>query len=180
MEQVQPESPTRYLLPDQSLEEKSTCVIDYNSPATYPISTKKRKRLVKKEKAEKKPKTNMIRQECEGKTFHEAPRLQKMGKGWKSKSWRKERSLTLMFFWTSSHSNGILHHLVLLKPLQNPLGICHHRPAEAQRSCTLVLCIRTILYKRKRPTLSTAIRGTTNALSEIVLSAVEWTMSSIT
>ena len=67
MEEVQPESPTRYMLPDQSSEEKSTCLIDYNSPATYPISTKKRKRLVKKEKAETKPKTKKIKQEPEGK-----------------------------------------------------------------------------------------------------------------
>ena len=67
MEEVQPESPTRYMLPDQSSEEKSTCLINYNSPTTYPISTKKRKRLVKKEKAEKKPKTKKIKQELERK-----------------------------------------------------------------------------------------------------------------
>ena len=67
MEEVQPESPTRYMLPDQSSEEKSTCLIDYNSLTTYPISTKKRKRLIKQEKAEKKPKTKKIKQEPEGK-----------------------------------------------------------------------------------------------------------------
>ena len=67
MEQVQPESPTRYMLPDQSSEEKSTCLIDYNSSTTYPISTKKRKGLVKKEKTEKKPKTKKIKQEPKGK-----------------------------------------------------------------------------------------------------------------
>ena len=65
MEEVQPESPTRYMLPDQSSEEK--CLIDNNSLTTYPISTKKRKRLIKKEKAEKKPKTKKIKQEPEGK-----------------------------------------------------------------------------------------------------------------
>ena len=79
MEQIQPESPPRYKLPDQSSEEKSTCIIDYNSPATYPISTKKRKRLVKKEKAEKKPKTKKIKQEWEGKTFHEVPPIVENG-----------------------------------------------------------------------------------------------------
>ena len=79
MEEVQPESPTRYMLPDQSSVQKSICLIDYNSPATYPISTKKRKRLVKKEKAEKKPKTKKIKQECEGKTFHEAPPIVENG-----------------------------------------------------------------------------------------------------
>ena len=81
MEQVQPESPTRYMLPNQSSEKKSTCMIDYsyNSPATYLISTKKRKRLVKKEKAEKKPKTKRIKQECEGKTFHEVPLIVENG-----------------------------------------------------------------------------------------------------
>ena len=73
MEQIQPESPTRYMLPDQSSEEKSTCLTDYNSPATYPISTKKRKRVVKKKKGEKKPKTKKIKQEPEGKTFNEVP-----------------------------------------------------------------------------------------------------------
>ena len=79
MEQVQPESPTRYMLPDQSSEEKSTCLIDYNSLTAYPISTKKRKRLVKKEKAEKKLKTKKIKQECEGKTFHEVPPIVENG-----------------------------------------------------------------------------------------------------
>ena len=79
MEQIQPESPTRYKLPDQSSEEKSTCIIDYNPPATYPISTKKRKRLVKKKKAEKKPKTKKIKQEWEGKTFHEVPPIVENG-----------------------------------------------------------------------------------------------------
>ena len=67
MEEVEPESPTRYMLPDQSSEEKNTCLIDYNSPATYPISTKKRKRLVKKEKAKTELKTKKIKQEPEGK-----------------------------------------------------------------------------------------------------------------
>ena len=64
MEQVQPESPTRYMLPDQSSEG---------------ISTKKRKSLVKKEKAEKKPKTKKIKQEPEGKTFHEVPPIVENG-----------------------------------------------------------------------------------------------------
>ena len=73
MEEVQPESPTRYTLPDQSSEEKSTCLIDYNSPATYPISTRKRKRVAKKKKEEKKPKIKKIKQAPEGKTFHEVP-----------------------------------------------------------------------------------------------------------
>ena len=45
----------------------------YSSPATYPISTKKRKRVVKKEKEEKKPKIKKIKQAPEGKTFHEVP-----------------------------------------------------------------------------------------------------------
>ena len=67
MEEVQPESPTRYMLPDQISEEKFTCLVDCNSPTTYPASNKKRKRLVKKEKAEKKPKTKKIKQEPEGK-----------------------------------------------------------------------------------------------------------------
>ena len=52
---------------------------DYNSPATYPISTKKRKRLVKKKKAEKKPKAKTIKQEREGKTFHEVPPMVENG-----------------------------------------------------------------------------------------------------
>ena len=64
MEQVQPESPTRYMLPDQTSEG---------------ISTKKRKRAVKKEKAEKKPKTKKIKQEPEGKTFHEVPPIVENG-----------------------------------------------------------------------------------------------------
>ena len=51
----------------------------YNSPATYLISTKKKKRLVKKEEAEKKPKTKKIKQECEGKTFHEVPPIVENG-----------------------------------------------------------------------------------------------------
>ena len=67
MEEVQPESPTRYMLPDQISEEKFTCLVDCNSPTTYPASNKKRKRLVNKEKAEKKPKTKKIKQEPEGK-----------------------------------------------------------------------------------------------------------------
>ena len=53
------------MLPDQSLEGKSSCMKDYNSPATYPISAKKGKRLVKKKKAEKKPKAKTIKQEYE-------------------------------------------------------------------------------------------------------------------
>ena len=63
------------MLPDQTSEGKSTCMIDYsyNSPSNYPISAKKRKRVVKKEKAEKKPKTKTIKPTLEGKTFHEAP-----------------------------------------------------------------------------------------------------------
>jgi len=52
---------------------------DYNSPATYPISAKKRKRLVKKKKAEKKPKAKTIKQEYEGKTFHEVPPMVENG-----------------------------------------------------------------------------------------------------
>ena len=94
----------------------------------------------------------------------------------KCKSWKKERSLTLTPFWTSSHSIGIPYHLVPLKPLQNPLGTSHHRRQGAQTCCILVLCIRMILYKGKRPTLSTAIGSTTKALSEIVMSVVVWTM----
>lgn len=43
-------------------------------------------------------------------------------------------------------------------------------------SCTLALCIRTILYKRKRPTLSKVIGSSTNAPPKIVMSAVVWTM----
>ena len=79
MEQVQPESPPRYMLPDQSSEGKSSCMKDYNSPATYPISAKKRKRLVKKKKAEKKPKAKTIKQEYEGKTFDEVPPMVENG-----------------------------------------------------------------------------------------------------
>ena len=71
------------MLPDQSSEEKSTSMIDYSynpySPASYPISTKKRKRVVKKEKVEKKPKTKKIKQEPEGKTFHEVPAVVENG-----------------------------------------------------------------------------------------------------
>ena len=150
------------MLPDQSSEEKSTCLIDYNSLTTYPISTKKRKRLSSKRKQKRNQRPRRSNKNPKEKS--------------KCKSWRKERSLTLTPFWTDSHSNGIPYRLVLLKHLQHLLGIHHHRPKGAQRSCTLVLCIRTILYKGKRPTLSTAIGSTTNALSEIVMSAVVWTM----
>lgn len=49
-------------------------------------------------------------------------------------------------------------------------------PRGSTEICTLTLCIRTILYKRSRPTLSTVIGSTTSAPSKIVLSAVVWTM----
>jgi len=75
MKQVQPspeESPSRYMLPHQSSEEKFTSMIDYSynpySPAKYPTVGQKRKRMNKK--AEKKPKTKKIKQETEGKTFN--------------------------------------------------------------------------------------------------------------
>jgi len=72
---MEDESPTRYMLSEGSVclpkqEKEEDAMIDYScnpySPATYPISTKKRKRVVKKEKAEKKPKTKKIKQEPEG------------------------------------------------------------------------------------------------------------------
>ena len=160
MEEVQPESPTRYMLPDQISEEK--CLIDYNSPTTYPASTKKRKRLVKKEKAEKKPKTKKIKQEPEGKIevqvleegeiFNPDAFLDELAQQW--------------------------HHLPSSTPQTSTAPF--RNPSPPPRGSTeiliLVLCIRKILYKRKRPTLSTAIGSTTNALSKIVMSAVEWTM----
>jgi len=71
---MEDESPTRYMMSEGSAclpkqEKEEDAMIDYScnpySPATYPISIKKRKRVVKKEKAEKKPKTKKIKQEPE-------------------------------------------------------------------------------------------------------------------
>ena len=76
MEQVQPspeQSPTRYMLPDQHSEEKSTSIVDYSynlySPTKYPDPARKGKRVVKKEEAEKNPMTKAIKQEPERKTL---------------------------------------------------------------------------------------------------------------
>ena len=144
MEQVQPSpkySPTRYMLLNQNSEEKPSSMIDYSynpySPAACPIFTKKRKRVVKNEKAEKKANTK-IKQKPEGKTFHEVPLVVKNGEIVEA---GLERSLILRSFWTGLHSNGNPYHLVLLKPLQNPLGIRHHHLKGKQRSCTPALCI---------------------------------------
>ena len=176
MEEVQPESPTRYMLPDQSSEEKSTCLIDNNSPTTYPASTKKRKRLVKKEKAEKKPKTKKIKQEPEGKTFHEVPPIVENG-GIVEVQVLEEGEI----FDPDAFLDELAQQWHPLPPSTPQTSTAPFRnpsppPQGAQRCCILVLCIRKILYKRKRPTLSTAVGSTTNAPSEIVMSAVEWTM----
>ena len=72
---MEDESNTRYMLSEGSLcvpkqEKEEDAMIDYSynpySPAKYPTVAQKRKRVPKKDKAEKKPKAKKIKQEPKG------------------------------------------------------------------------------------------------------------------